>query len=112
MNDQKNSNSSELIKKFSDISLADLALVGGKNASLGELFSQLTSKGINIPDGFATTSHAYRKFLQENNILPELTKIVAALDRNNFSNLKETGAKARQLILNGQFSEQLKNVTF
>lgn len=108
MNDQKNSNSSELIKKFSDISLADLALVGGKNASLGELFSQLTSKGINIPDGFATTSHAYRKFLQENNILPELTKIVAALDRNNFSNLKETGAKARQLILNGKFSEQLK----
>ena len=50
---------SEFIKEFKDIKISDVSLVGGKNASLGEMFSLLIQKGINIPDGFATTSSAF-----------------------------------------------------
>ena len=52
------------IKQFKDISISDIKLVGGKNASLGEMFNQLSPKGIKIPDGFATTAEAYWLFLE------------------------------------------------
>ena len=52
---------------FREIKLKDLDQVGGKNASLGEMFQTLTSKGVNVPDGFAVTSEAYWKFLDHNN---------------------------------------------
>lgn len=100
----------EFIKKFRNISLADIPLVGGKNASLGELFSQLTQKGINVPDGFALTSHAYWKFLDANNVLPELTKILKGLDKTSFSNLKEAGVQARELLLNAKMPESLQEL--
>ena len=57
------------IKKFSETSIADLAEVGGKNSSLGEMFTKLTSKGINIPDGFSITSAAYWYFIDQNNLV-------------------------------------------
>lgn len=101
---------SELIKKFSNITLADLPIVGGKNSSLGEMFGPLNSKGIKVPDGFATTSSAYWKFLDANNISGKLAGLMGSLDRKNFSNLKEIGAQARQLILNGQMPEELNNI--
>jgi pyruvate,water dikinase len=107
MNDKEIKNSTDLIKRFSDISLSDISLVGGKNASLGELYNQLTSKGVNVPNGFATTTHAYWKFLDENNILHSLTGILNKLDKQNFANLRETGMKARELILNGKLPEKL-----
>ena len=56
------------IKNFSEIRLSDLPLVGGKNSSLGEMFSALSSKGIRVPDGFAVTADGYWKFLNENKI--------------------------------------------
>lgn len=98
----------EFIRKFRNMSLTDISLVGGKNASLGELFSQLSSKGINVPDGFAITSHAYWKFLDANNILPELAEILSRLDKTDFSNLKETGAQARGLLMNAKIPDQVK----
>ena len=88
------------IKKFSEISIQDLPLVGGKNASLGEMFSQLTSKGILAPDGFAITAEGYRLFLKENKLYERLEAILAKLDKNNFSNLDEIGGQARELIQN------------
>lgn len=101
------------IKNLKNISLDDISEVGGKNASLGEMFSKLNAKGIKVPDGFATTSFAFRKFLQENNIYDELTNITNSLDKQNFSNLKETGIKARQLILEAtistEFADQILN---
>src|SRR5205085_8201871 len=95
------------IKTFSEISINDLALVGGKNASLGEMFCNLSSKGINVPDGFAVTAEAYRRFLQENNLQLPLSKIFEKLDTKNFSNLAETGKAARQLILEHELPHEL-----
>lgn len=97
----------DFIKKFSEISLADVAIVGGKNASLGELYTKLSSKGIAVPNGFATTSSAFQKFLEENNLKSKLHELMQGLDRKNFSNLKETGTKARELIMHGDISNDL-----
>lgn len=89
-----------LIKKFNEIRITDVASVGGKNASLGEMFSQLSSKGIAVPDGFATTAHAFCCFLDFNGIVKELKELMQNLDKKTFKNLKETGEKARNLIMN------------
>lgn len=86
------------IKKFSEISIRDLPLVGGKNASLGEMFSQLTPQGILVPDGFAITVEAYRLFLTDSNLRQRLEAIIEKLDKTNFSNLGAIGQQARDLI--------------
>jgi pyruvate,water dikinase len=98
-----------LIKKFDQIRITDVDSVGGKNASLGEMFTQLSSKGILVPDGFATTAYAFRYFLEYNCINDILKKLLDNLDRKNFSNLKTIGSQARKLILNAQLPENLTN---
>jgi len=100
--------SQKFILWFREISAKDVLLVGGKNASLGEMFSNLTKKGINIPDGFATTSKAYWYFLVEKKTLAKLKEIFRKLDVRNIKNLQETGRKARNLILKSEFPEDLK----
>lgn len=92
------------IKIFNGISLADLPLVGGKNASLGEMYNNLTSKGVNVPNGFATTSNAFWDYLNENKLQKPLKNLLNQLDRGHYSNLGSIGEKARKLILNGEFS--------
>ena len=91
-------------KKFNEIGIKDVGIVGGKNASLGEMYNQLASKGVHVPNGFATTSKAFRDFLTENNIEKALKELLTGLDRKNYSNLKTIGKKARELILKGKFS--------
>ena len=86
------------IKKFKDIVLSDLPQVGGKNASLGELFSRLYHKGIRVPDGFAITADAYWYFIDHNELRIPLQGLLGRLDCENFTNLAETGAEARKLI--------------
>ncbi len=93
------------IKKFKEIKINDIALVGGKNASLGEMYNLLSSKGVRIPDGFATTANAFWLFLKENCLEEQLQNLLKGLDRKNFSNLNEIGSIARELILGGDFSE-------
>lgn len=93
-----------LIKKFNTLGIADILTVGGKNASLGEMYNQLTPKGVRIPNGFATTSKAYWLFLDENNIREALKNILSGLDRNKFANLNLIGESARNLILKSHFS--------
>ena len=85
------------IRKFNEITIADMASVGGKNASLGEMFSKLSQKGIAVPDGFATTAFAFEEFLTHNSLQVPLLELMKQIDRKNFSNLKETGAKARNI---------------
>ena len=92
------------IKKFSEIRISDVDRVGGKNASLGEMFNQLTSKGVDIPNGFATTSNAFWEFLKDNKIEAPLKQLLTKLDRKNYSNLETIGQQARELILTGNFS--------
>lgn len=95
------------IKKFNEIRITDVASVGGKNASLGEMFSQLSSKGIAVPDGFATTAHAFCCFLDFNGIVKELKELMQNLDKKTFKNLKETGEKARNLIMNATIPDSI-----
>ncbi|HKZ65458.1 MAG TPA: phosphoenolpyruvate synthase [Chitinophagaceae bacterium] len=98
----------EFIKRFSDISLADISEVGGKNSSLGEMFTQLSPKGIKIPDGFATTAFAFKHFLEYNQLTETVQQLMEKLDKEQFSNLKETGHKAREIILAAVVPQELK----
>jgi pyruvate, water dikinase len=97
-----------LVIPFKDLRLSDLPLVGGKNASLGEMFNQLTEEGVQVPDGFATTAEAFWLFLEENHLEQTLKDLINQLNRSEYSNLQEIGAKARNLILNASLPEQLK----
>ncbi|UOQ96496.1 phosphoenolpyruvate synthase [Hymenobacter sp. 5317J-9] len=83
---------------FRDITTDQVAQVGGKNASLGEMFNRLNGQGINVPNGFATTAEAYNLFLDENRLREPLTALLAGLDTREFSNLAEVGARARALV--------------
>jgi pyruvate,water dikinase len=96
------------IKKFREIGITDIEIVGGKNASLGEMYNQLTPKGVKVPNGFATTSAAFWEFLQENNIQDTLEKLLGNLDRKAYSNLQTIGKQARDTILGGSFSNNFK----
>jgi pyruvate,water dikinase len=97
------------IKKFQEIEIEDIAEVGGKNSSLGEMFSKLTSKGIAVPDGFATTTFAFEEFLIHNSLPSKLDDLMKELDKNNYENLNETGAKARELMLAGEVPPGLQS---
>ncbi len=96
-------------KKFSDTSITDVPEVGGKNASLGEMFSKLADKGIPVPNGFATTATAFNDFLQHNKLTAPLQALMQQLDRKNYSNLQQTGAAARSMILNGELSTEFQS---
>lgn len=86
------------IKTFSEISINDVPIVGGKNASLGEMYSKLSAKGIKVPNGFATTAQAYKDLLVQDNLGISLKDLMHQLDRTNYANLKEIGKQARTLI--------------
>ncbi|MDE3235819.1 MAG: phosphoenolpyruvate synthase [Bacteroidota bacterium] len=96
------------IKHFNEIGIADVASVGGKNASLGEMFSKLSITGIAVPNGFATTAFAFDDFISENALHQPLQQLMQQLDKQQYSNLTETGAKARALLLNAQLSPKLQ----
>ena len=91
------------ILRFEDVGIADVSLVGGKNASLGEMIQQLTPIGINVPDGFASTAYAYRYFIQQAGLESKLRQLFADLDVEDVSNLRSRGKQARALILNTPF---------
>jgi pyruvate, water dikinase len=103
----KDSAMQEFIRKFSEITQADVAEVGGKNSSLGEMFTQLLPRGIRIPDGFAITSSAFKHFLDHNRLSGELPKLMEQLNKDNFSNLKEIGGKARKMMIEGIMPDDL-----
>ncbi|WP_404785001.1 phosphoenolpyruvate synthase [Altericista sp. CCNU0014] len=90
------------------VGIADLPLVGGKNASLGEMLQQLTSKGILVPDGFATTAHAFRTFIQTAGLERPLRLLFENLNTENVQSLSQVGQQARDLILNTPFPEDLQ----
>ena len=98
-----------LIKSFTEIGIQDVPVVGGKNASLGELITSLSQYGIRVPDGFATTAEAFWLFIDNNGIRGELAGLMKQLDREAYSNLREIGLAARQLILRGSLPEVVSN---
>ena len=99
----------KIILWFKDIWAEDVPLVGGKNASLGEMYSRLTSKGINILNGFALTSNFYWRFLKYNKIDKKIQGILREFNSKSVSSLKDTGKKIRRLIRGGEIPPDTRN---
>ena len=99
---------SNLIRFFREIDLQHLSEVGGKNASLGEMYQRLSPMGINIPDGFATTAEAYWRFIRDNELQPEITQLLHGLNRQDYSNLREIGKQIRVILLEASLPAKLK----
>ncbi|YAF96172.1 MAG: phosphoenolpyruvate synthase [Nodularia sp. CChRGM 3473] len=97
-----------LILWFDEVGIADIPLVGGKNASLGEMIQQLTPQGVNVPTGFATTAYAYRYFIQSAGLEEKLRELFADLDVEDVKNLKSRGKKARSLLMHTPFPGELR----
>ncbi len=96
------------IKPFNKIGIEDISTVGGKNASLGEMYSKLSAQGIAVPNGFAITAFAFEAFLTENELHARLNELMLQLDKHQYSNLSEMGAQARRLLLEGILSKALE----
>ncbi|MGB7442534.1 MAG: phosphoenolpyruvate synthase [Coleofasciculaceae cyanobacterium] len=93
---------------FEEVGIADISLVGGKNASLGEMIRQLNAKGVSVPTGFATTADAYRYFIKGAGLEEKLRQLFADLDVEDVGNLRLRGKQARSLILNTPFPQDLQ----
>ncbi|WP_017319239.1 phosphoenolpyruvate synthase [Mastigocladopsis repens] len=105
---QSSSKERSLILWFNEVGITDIPIVGGKNASLGEMIQQLTPKGINVPFGFATTAYAYRYFIQSALLEQKLRELFCDLDVEDVKNLRERGKKARSLLLHTPFPAPLR----
>ena len=99
---------SKNIMFFSEIRKKDVPIVGGKNASLGEMYTQLTQKGINIPNGFATTADAYKYFLSYNGIDKKIAEIFAKIDLNKLEDVQKAGKLCRNLTMKSKFPDDLR----
>ncbi len=93
---------------FNQISKKDVPLVGGKNASLGEMYSKLNKRGIPVPEGFALTIRAYWHYLKSNNIDRELKEIFQEFRPDSIESLQKTGELSREFILKGEIPDDLK----
>jgi len=89
---------SRYIRSFLEIGLHDVGLVGGKTASLGELYSTLASEGVAVPNGFAVTADAYLDALSQPGIAGELHRLLDRLDKRNIKQLAAKAAKAREIV--------------
>jgi pyruvate, water dikinase len=99
---------SSFIKWFADITIDDIPLVGGKNASLGEMVRELAGQGVNVPDGFAITAEAYRHFIREAGLDDFIHAQLADLDTHDSENLSRRGHAIRQAIRDAILPEDLQ----
>ena len=97
----------QYIRFFSDISIGDVDTVGGKNASLGEMYSELSREGVNVPNGFATTADAYREFLKHNDLIGPITAALDSLNVEDTKALAKTGEHIRTLINQGAMPDAI-----
>ena len=93
---------------FNELGIGDVGIVGGKNASLGEMYRELTPKGVKIPNGFAVSAASYHYFLKENSIAERIKEILTGLDVTNIIDLQTRGSQVRNLILSKPFPEDLE----
>jgi pyruvate,water dikinase len=96
------------IRWFNEIGIADVPLVGGKNASLGEMVRELAAKGVAVPNGFAVTAEAYRYFLREAKLDEKIGEILRNLDTREIGNLRRRGLQVRQAILSAPLPDDLE----
>ncbi len=104
---KRRSRNTELVLWFKELGIKDVPLVGGKNASLGEMFQKLSRKKVKIPNGFAVSAYAYHYFTEEAGIKKEIKKILKGVNANDIGDLQTRGRKVRQVILNATFPEDL-----
>jgi pyruvate, water dikinase len=97
----------QYIREFSELGIGDIALVGGKNASLGEMVNALSAHGVRVPDGFAITAEGYRYFLGHNNLTAKITEALDRLDVTDIKALAYTGAIIREWIMYSDLPEDL-----
>ena len=100
--------SKRFILWFNELTNQDVPLVGGKNASLGEMYQNLTKRGIIIPNGFAVTAHAYRFFIKEAGLEKEIRRILKGLDTHDIANLSKKGREVREAILRVELPKKLQ----
>ncbi|MEM7796525.1 MAG: phosphoenolpyruvate synthase [Cyanobacteria bacterium P01_C01_bin.118] len=103
-----NTTQTDFILEFEQINIHDIPRVGGKNASLGEMIQQLTSQGVRVPTGFATTAYAYRYFIQQAGLEAQLRSHLTHLDTEDVTALRHCGRTVRSLILETPFPSELE----
>lgn len=97
------------IKRFNELGIDDIPMVGGKNASLGEMFRELSDQGVKVPNGFATTADAYRHYIESNKLTAQITQALNELDTSDVDSLAQTGAQIRQWVSSAEMPEDLAN---
>ncbi len=102
-------NKKRLVIWFDELQLKDIPEVGGKNASLGEMRQNLQKKGVNIPDGYAVTAHAYRYLIESAGIWDKIKEVLKDLDTHDIRNLSARGKKVRSLIYNAEMPGDLRD---
>lgn len=99
--------SNPFIRFFSQIRIEDISIVGGKNASLGEMYQSLVPQGVPVPNGFAITAEAYRTLIGENDLWEPLHQILDPLDPDDTQDLQRRGAQARDLVYGAKLPQAL-----
>src|SRR6476661_6362619 len=100
--------SNPYVLDFSEVGAGDVAIVGGKCASLGELFRELTLQGVRAVDGYSTTSHAHNVLLDTNGLRKRLKTLVKGLDVNDLAELARVGSEARALMMETPFPADIE----
>ena len=98
-----------LIYWFSELGIQDVPAVGGKNASLGEMFSNLTSKGVRVPDGYAISAYAYNLYVESTGVRKEIQKLLSGLDVRKLDDLARRGDAVRKLIRGTPMPKELEH---
>ena len=97
---------------FNEVGIEDVPMVGGKSASLGEMYRNLNDRGIKIPNGFAITAYAYRYFLKYAGIEEEIKKVLKDLDTSDLNSLMRKGREARDIIRHAELPPDLTQAIY
>ncbi len=97
----------KFIKKFEEISVNDIPIVGGKNANLGEMIQKLSAKQVSVPSGFAITADAYREHIKQNNLDTVIQKLLSQVNKKDLTTLERSGKEIRKLIANAPLPESV-----
>ena len=97
----------QFVRRFSELGMGDVATVGGKNASLGEMVAQLAERGVRVPNGFATTADAYRHYLRHNDLESRIRETLEPLDTNDVAALERVGRQIREWVAEGEMPDDL-----
>jgi pyruvate,water dikinase len=101
-------NKKAFVLPFKDLSIGDVPIVGGKNASLGEMYRELKRKGVAVPNGFAVTALSYRYFIEKANLQDKIKSILSDLNTHDTRNLMERGKKVRNIILKAEVPKEIE----